>query len=62
MPQDGKRPDASTPPIHEDWRELAEKASNEQDPKKLVDFVQRLCDEIDRLKDRRNAALGPDRR
>jgi hypothetical protein len=25
------------------WRELAEKASHEMDPKKLIELVQRLC-------------------
>lgn len=62
MPQDGNQLDGSTPPIHDDWRELAEKASKEQDPKKLVDFVQRLCDEIDQLKHKGSEPTGQDRR
>ncbi len=37
-----------TTPETEDWRELAEKASNEQDPKKLLETVARLCDSIDK--------------
>jgi hypothetical protein len=32
----------------DDWRELAEKASHEMNPKKLVNLVQRLCDELDK--------------
>lgn len=46
--------DANTPskPIApstqtEDWRKLAEQASKEQDPQKLLKLVQDLCDNID---------------
>lgn len=32
----------------EDWRLIAEKASKETDPKKLLQLVQHLCDLLDR--------------
>jgi hypothetical protein len=38
-------PESSTA---DDWRELAEKASHEMNPKKLIRLVERLCDELDR--------------
>jgi hypothetical protein len=60
MPQDRNQPDGSTGPIYDDWRALAEKASREQDPKKLVEFVQRLCEEIDRYKHKGTEPAGPD--
>ncbi|HEV2401878.1 MAG TPA: hypothetical protein VGS27_33400 [Candidatus Sulfotelmatobacter sp.] len=31
----------------EDWRALAEQASKEQDPQKLLKLVQDLCDNLD---------------
>jgi len=37
----------------EDWRKLAEEASNEKDPRKLVDMVERLCNLLDQQKKRR---------
>ena len=41
---------ASTPAPQEPehWRELAEKASKEQDPKKLLQEVEELCEELER--------------
>ena len=44
--RNGSNPLAATK--KENWRTLAEKASNEMDPKKLVDLVQRLGEELDR--------------
>ena len=38
----------------DDWRELAEKASHETNPKKLIHLVQRLCDELDKETSARN--------
>ncbi len=39
---------ASKPNPHtEDWRDLAEQASRESDPQKLVKLVQDLCDRLD---------------
>lgn len=34
---------------HDDWRRLAERASREENPDKLIVLVNRLCDELDRL-------------
>ncbi len=31
-----------------DWRTLAEQASHEMDTRKLLDLVQRLCEELDK--------------
>ena len=31
-----------------EWRELAEEASHEMNPKKLIHLVQRLCDKLDK--------------
>lgn len=46
--------DASTPskPITpacrtQDWRQIAEQASKEQDPQKLLRLIQDLCDNLD---------------
>jgi hypothetical protein len=44
-------PESSTA---DDWRELAEKASHEMNPKKLIRLVERLCDELDRETSARN--------
>ena len=32
------------------WREIAERAANETDPKKLALLVQALCDRLDELR------------
>jgi hypothetical protein len=32
---------------HRDWRDLAEQASKETDPEKLVKLIAELCDAID---------------
>jgi hypothetical protein len=33
-----------------DWHEIAERAANETDPKKLALLVQALCDRLDELR------------
>jgi len=38
----------------DDWRDLAEKASHEMSPRKLIHLVQRLCDELDKETSARN--------
>jgi len=43
---DDKKP-KSPSPRWEDWREIAERASNETDPKKLIQLVRQLCDVLD---------------
>lgn len=39
---------------HDDWRRLAERASREENPDKLMVLVNRLCDELDRLRAQRS--------
>lgn len=46
MQEDRKIPEAPAAP-GEHWKELAEKASKEQDPKKVLDAVEELCKELD---------------
>jgi hypothetical protein len=43
-------PNPTTPGDDRDWRQLAEKASHENDPKKLIDLVKRLCEVLDQEK------------
>jgi hypothetical protein len=50
MPDASKKP---TPPEREEWQDLAEKASKEQDPNQLMKLVNELCKKIDE----REAAL-----
>lgn len=53
---DGSKP--TTPPTDgkgEDWRELATKACQEQEPRKLAEPVQRLCDALDIERSRRKS-------
>lgn len=47
MPDNGKVSNPPAPPI-EHWRELAEKASQEEDPKKLLEEVEELCQELEK--------------
>jgi hypothetical protein len=54
--QENNKPSPSTRAEGRDWHELAEKASHENDPKKLIDLVQRLCDVLD---EERAARAGP---
>ena len=50
------------PVVRNDWRELSEAASREQDPKKLMDLIERLNqaleDRANELKIQRRTALG----
>lgn len=48
MSQNNKIKNASKSAEAESWRELAEKASHEMNPKKLVALVKKLCDELDK--------------
>lgn len=59
MPADGQEKKIMTGPRPEDWRYLAERASHENDPKKLVHLVQLLCDELDRERSARNKHIDP---
>ena len=46
--QDQTHPaDAAGPDTQKDWRDLAEQASHEQDPSKLMELVSELCEAID---------------
>jgi hypothetical protein len=42
------------PPLTPDWREIAERASNERDPKKLIRLVKALCDRLEELHAEKN--------
>jgi predicted Zn-dependent protease len=35
------------PPPTDEWREIAERASREQDPRKLIELVQELCKKLE---------------
>jgi hypothetical protein len=48
MSQDGKPPVPPTPTASDDWRGIAQRASQEPDPEKLTQLIQELCDSIDR--------------
>ena len=47
MPDDNS-PSHLSPPHAERWRELAEQASKEPDPKKLLAEVEELCHELEK--------------
>jgi hypothetical protein len=51
----------SAPTDHEEWRKLAERASHEMDTTKLIQLVQRLCDELDKESSARKRADAPSR-
>lgn len=55
--RDGHEP--SSPSEMEGWRELAEKASQEGDPNKLLALVQRLCDALDQERGARASPHSP---
>ena len=61
MSEDGKvsgpPPSSSTP---KDWRDLARKASQEQDPEKLVELANDLCDLLDQRDEKRKQSGSPD--
>jgi len=44
MPEDDPKCGPSQP---DGWRDLAQKASSERDPKKLLHLIQELCDRLD---------------
>ena len=39
-----------------DWRKIAEKASEEKDPRKLAQLIQALCDRLEELQRSRTRA------
>ena len=47
MSEDKGEAAPSTAREERDWHTLAEKASHESDPKRLIDLVQRLCNVLD---------------
>jgi hypothetical protein len=49
MAMNNKEKKPAVPPP-EDWRKLAEQASAEPDPNKLIEIVEHLCEAIDRPK------------
>jgi hypothetical protein len=46
-PDDAKREGPPSSPPQDHWRELAERASKENDSQKLTELVEELCDELD---------------
>ncbi len=53
--------DSILPPSDEpSWRELAERASKEPDPKKLLELVHELCDQLDRTEEEKNSVMRQD--
>jgi len=42
------------------WRELAERASKEPDPTKLVQLVHELCDRLEQAEQQRKSVLQKD--
>jgi hypothetical protein len=62
MPDDEKsQPTAPSPPPPrpDDWRKIAEQASTEMDPGRLLELVQDLCSKLDEQKAQRNRAQPP---
>ncbi len=43
---------------HQDWREIAEKASKEKDPYTLLKLVQQLCEKIDERRGNQQKGAG----
>ena len=41
-------------PVKKDWRELAEQARNEKDPKRLMELIEELNRALDRRNERHN--------
>ena len=57
MPDDGNHKP------FQDWRQIAEQATKEQDPEKLLQLVEQLCDALDAeraaLRQRSTASAAP---
>lgn len=55
-----RKPPSSAPaPETEDWRDLAAKAAEEKDPKKMLELVSELCDKLDQREAARKSARQP---
>jgi hypothetical protein len=52
MPDDAT---PNTPPAPQDWRDLAQKAATELDPKKLTNIVSELLEKLDEAERKRKA-------
>jgi hypothetical protein len=55
--QDNGKP-SSTSSDSTDWRQIAEKASEEADPKKLSELVKQLCDRLDEIEHQKKSAAA----
>lgn len=42
-----------------DWHQVAERAAQEKDPKKLACLIQALCDRLEELQKARRSSLSP---
>lgn len=47
MADSGSGSKSPQPPSTEDWRKLAQQASIEADPNRLIELVQRLCEVLE---------------
>lgn len=47
--------------IRNNWRDLAERASGETDPERLVKVIQELCEALDQQRMQQRAKLMPKR-
>jgi len=56
--------DPPIPPEKEEWREIAERASNETDPSKLLRLIEELCSKLEEREAHRKGphSGNPDRR
>ena len=59
MPDDEKPLATPLPHSAEDWRKIAEQASKEMDPGKLLQLVQDLCTKLDERNAQRNHGQAP---
>jgi hypothetical protein len=50
-----------TPPEGKEWQQLADLASKETDPQKLIELVQQLCDALETHESTRKNRISPQR-
>ncbi len=62
MSNDGEPANTPAPTHDEDWRTLADRASKEQDPQKLLGLLQRFSAALDREHQRNRVPLIPSRK
>lgn len=60
MQDDARKLPSLSPSDVPSWRELAERASKEPDPTKLLQLVHELCDQLERAEKLRKSLLQGD--